>query len=380
MAGKKGGGKKAGGKKQKEADAAAATLLKITQLKELKGSYASNCKFFVAEPQAPLVKRIETELKNADGPEDIDKIILGSLSLAPNDIYSMTTTFDRYSALSGLYLWKTKTDLKGLEALASFLCTHPTVASLHLMDCQITPVAARHVQTICKTSVGLRALVVDHNPLGTEGLSAIFAGIQENPASVIQKASFRYCEAGSTAADAVGAALASNATLTELQLDGNFLGDAGIGLLARYLRSNTTLKSLFIAANQISNVFPSAAPPIPTPYLTGRTEPIPPSSRPPLPNAQTPLAQFCAALASENGSLTFLDLRGNHIGNTGAEHVLEMLKSRKALLGGKQAEGMMVYVTERMSEDLFEKIWELNDAMAGSGAKKGKGGKKGKKK
>ncbi|KAJ3163065.1 NACHT, LRR and PYD domains-containing protein 4 [Geranomyces michiganensis] len=376
MGGKKGGAKKAGGKKQKEADAAAANLLKITQLKELKGNYVSNCKFFVTEPQAPLVKRIETELKNADGPEEIDKIILGSMNLAPNDIYSMTTTFDRYSALSGLYLWKTRVDSKGLEALASFLCTHPTVASLHLMDCQITPVAARHVQTICKTSTGLRALVIDHNPLGTEGLSAIFAGIQENPASVIQKASFRYCEAGSATADAVGAALASNATLLELQLDGNFLADAGIGLLARYMRSNSTLKSLFLAANQINNVFPSAPPSIPIPYPAGRSE-LP--SLPPLPNAQTPFAQFCAAVATENVSLTFLDLRGNHIGNAGAELLLEMLKSRKTLLSGRQGEGMMVYVTERMSEDLFEKIWELNDAMAGSGAKKGKGGKKGKK-
>ncbi|KAJ3010281.1 RNA-DNA hybrid ribonuclease [Thoreauomyces humboldtii] len=415
-----------GGKKAKEAEAAAAALARVTQLKELRTAYAAQCKFFVAEPLPSLVKRIETELKSADGPEDIDKLILSQMSLNPGDVYSLTTTMNAYSALTGIYIWRAKVDIKGLEALANFLTSHPTVATLHLMDCQITAVAAKHVQTICRSSTGLKSLLMDHNPLGAEGIGVIFAGIQDNPATVLQRGSFRYCEATPAAADSIGCALAVNATITELQLDGNFLGDAGLGLLSRHMRSNATLQSLYLAANQISNRNPPPASSLVAPGSTSSL-PFQPSSShngrmvggggggggggaaasdpfaaplstfsaataTPLGTSQvsmttptgssgaTPLSRFCATVATDAPTLTFLDLRGNHVGDAGAELILEMLKSRKALLAAKQAEGLVVWVTERMSEDLFEKIWELNDAMAGSGAKKGgKGGKKGKK-
>ncbi|KND00251.1 uncharacterized protein SPPG_04582 [Spizellomyces punctatus DAOM BR117] len=358
-------GKGAPAKKKKEAEQEAVNQIKAAQLKQLKAEYASKCKHFVTEPMPALVKRIDQELKRSDGYEDIDKIILNSMSLSPNDVYSITTTFHSYAALGGIYIWRASVETKGLEALADFLTSHPTVSVLHLMDCQITPQMARPLRSICHLSTGLKTLVLDHNPLGAEGVGMICAGIRENKASALVRLSFRYCEAGSAAAESLGTAL--NGCLQELQFDGNFLGDSGLIPLTKYLRRNSTLTILHIAANQISN----------SPLI-----PIPVNSSFPALNHQnqpTPLSTFCAMMGTENTTITLLDLRGNHIGSQGAEHVLEMLKSRKSLFTAKQAEPLLAMVSERMSEAMFDNIWDLNDAMAISGKKGGKG-KKGKKK
>ncbi|KAI8910599.1 hypothetical protein DFJ77DRAFT_470322 [Powellomyces hirtus] len=381
-------------KKQKEADLLAATLQRTQRLKDLRTAYTAHCKLFVTEPQPLLVRRIDGELKNPDGPEEIEKLILSQLHLAPNDVYSMTTTFNAYAALSGIYLWRAKVESKGLEALANFVSTHATITTLHLLGCHLTASASTHIATIARTAAGLQTLVVDHNPLGSAGIAAVFAGVRANRDSRLVKASCRYCDAGPPAAESIGVALAENRTIVELQLDGNFLGDAGLEHLARHLAHNTTLQTLCLAANQIRNASASgsgvpaassssyltphrksnanSSAPITTTTTTTTDHSLSPASLPP----PTPLAAFCTTLATTTTTLSFLDLRGNHIGNSGADLVLDMLLTRKNK--SLSAAPLLVYVTERMSEDRFERIWELNDAMAATG-KKGKGAKKGKK-
>lgn len=87
----------------------------------------------------------------------------------------------------------------------------------------------------------------------------------------------------------------------------------------------------------------------------------------------TPLARFCASIASENTTLEVLDLRGNHVGDSGGQHILDMLKARKALFLAKQAGPLKVHISERMSEATFEAIWDLNDSMVVKGRKGRKG-------
>ncbi|TPX55056.1 hypothetical protein PhCBS80983_g05645 [Powellomyces hirtus] len=402
MGGKKGISKPPS-KKQKEADLVAASLQRTQRLKDLRTAYTAHCRLFVTEPQPLLVRRIDGELRNPDGPEEIDKLILSQLHLAPNDVYSMTTTFNAYAALSGIYLWRAKVESKGLEALAGFVSTHATITTLHLLGCHLTASAATHIATIARTAAGLHTLVVDHNPLGSAGIAAVFAGVRAHRDSRLVKASCRYCDAGPPAAESIAVALAENRTIVELQLDGNFLGDAGLEHLARHLAHNTTLQTLCLAANQIRNASASGGVPAAaaasylTPHRKSNANSAPtttttttstdqqplypaPASLPP----PTPLAAFCTTLATTTTTLSFLDLRGNHIGNTGADLVLDMLLTRKSLLAAAAAAAaapapLLVYVTERMSEDRFERIWDLNDAMAATG-KKGKGAKKGNKK
>jgi hypothetical protein len=58
---------------------------------------------------------------------------------------------------------------------------------------------------------------------------------------------------GTTAAQALGEALAVNTRLKSLRLCANVIGNRGCTAIASGLRQNTTLLSLFLAANSISN-------------------------------------------------------------------------------------------------------------------------------
>ncbi|KAI8815853.1 uncharacterized protein EV422DRAFT_338796 [Fimicolochytrium jonesii] len=374
-------------KKAKEAEAAALALARFTALKQMKTDYGANAKFFVTDPIPVLVKRIEGELKKGEGGEDIDKLILTQLHLTPNDIHSLTTTFDAYAALSGIYLWRAKVAPKGLESLSGFLISHPTVSTLHLMDCGLTAATAGHLARICREARGVRVLCADHNPLGEEGVRVVFEGMREGgrDGAGLVRASFRYCEAGAGAAEMVGEVLGGCKGLIDLNLEGNLLSDAGLLALARALGTNTTLKSLSLATNQIINRDISLPQPTFTISSSSTTRGGAPTLStaalpPPLPTTTTtrptPLSTLTTALATQNTTLTFLDFRGNHIGTPGGLLILDMLKSRKALVGQKQAEGLVVWISERMSEEVFEGVWECNEAMMGSGGKKGKKGKK----
>ncbi|KAJ3186035.1 NACHT, LRR and PYD domains-containing protein 12 [Gaertneriomyces sp. JEL0708] len=351
--------------KRKEAELEAQAQTKLAQLKQLRQDYAGNCRHFVAEPLPAIVRRIDQEIKRTDGyPENVDKVILNSLSLAPNDVYSITTTFDAYAALSGIYIWRAEVNAKALEALSQFISTHPSVTILHLIDCGITAKNAERLALLARSNT-LTTLSLDHNPLGSEGVNLVFAAIRDNPLVALQRLSLRYCDATTQAAESAGATLATNTSIQDLDLTGNFISDYGLVPFATYLRTNSSLQVLRLAANQISNTIAAQVP--------GQiTQKVP---------SLTPLASFCATIATEATGLSLLDFRGNHMGDPGAECLLEMLKTRKTLALAKQCEPLVVLISERMSEKLFESIWEVNEGMRTlASKKKGKGKKGGKKK
>ncbi|KAJ3035826.1 RNA-DNA hybrid ribonuclease [Rhizophlyctis rosea] len=380
---KKKGGKAASAKKKKEAELEAAAQLRITELKALRISYGNNCKHFITEPIPAVVKRID---KAVTEKEDIDKVILNSMTLTLNDMYSFSTTFQAYSALGFVCFWMTRLDAKGLAALAKFFEVHPKVSTLHLIDCGITPATAGYLARIASMSPSVSTLVLDHNPLGSAGINAIFGGIRENKGTVLKRVSLRYCEGGVEGAEGIGVTLAGNITITEMDLTGNTITDDGLIPFATYLPQNTTLQILSLAANQIQNrPSPSFTPPLPASYPTPLSQPPPlltiPGSTPdlpplPAPLPTTPFAHFCISIGSLNSTLTRLDLRSNHVGDAGGECIVEMLKARKGLVAAKRGAGMEVLISERMREEMFDRIWDLNDAMAVAGGKGKKGGKK----
>lgn len=134
------------------------------------------------------------------------------MSLAPNDVHAITTTFDSYGALSALYIWRAKIEGNGVEALASFVSPHPNLRVLHLIGCNLTPSAAGHIGKLCRDSGKLKVLVLDHNPL-KEGIGVIFAALQENSTSTLEKLSLCYCECSAEGADMIGITLGGNASI-----------------------------------------------------------------------------------------------------------------------------------------------------------------------
>ncbi|KAG4099443.1 RNI-like protein [Neocallimastix lanati (nom. inval.)] len=93
------------------------------------------------------------------------------------------------------------------------------------------------------------------------------------------------------------------------------------------------------------------------------------------------LTYLADAISREESAMTYLDLRGNNIGNNGGEIMLQALRTRKAQLTAKKNASpvLICQVTERMSYDIFSKIFEINKFMIDQEKKKNGKKKKGKK-
>ncbi|KAJ3211835.1 RNA-DNA hybrid ribonuclease [Dinochytrium kinnereticum] len=369
--------------KAKEAEEAAAQI-KLQELKALRTSYAFNCKRFITEPLPMLSKRIDKSIQTS---EELDKIIVSNCVLSLSDVYSLTSTFSAYPALTSVCLWRAKIDGKGVETLSKMVVTHPMLKTLHLVDCGLTHADAEHISSICCGAKTLETLVLDHNPLGTSGTIIVFNALMRTPATLLSKISIKFCDIGPKAADTISAFLSGNTSLTksELDLSYNRLGDDGVIPLARALAASKSLKMLNLTANQITdrenglNSSPGTITGV-LKVLDVNTQQV---VKAPVTAEITAVGLLCASLATENNGLLDLDLRGNHIGQRGGECVLEMMKARKQLAAAKRAEPLKVHVTERMGGDLFEEIMNMNDVMDDllkKGAKKGGGKKGGKKK
>ncbi|KAJ3210535.1 NACHT, LRR and PYD domains-containing protein 4 [Entophlyctis luteolus] len=364
-------------------------LQKVAALKKLKADYPVQCKKFITEPLSAVVKKIDKGLQST---EEIDKIIISSYSLIPSDIWALYATFDSYLALNSICLWSSLLDSRGLDALAKFATGHQSISTLHLIDCKIMPQMTIHLSHILKDSKTLTTIVLDHNGLGSTGAVNVFVGLRNNPINPgpLKSLSLRYCDIGSKAAETIASTLAMNNSLTFLDLTGNCIGDDGLFPIAKALATNATLKTLNLSANNIQNRELGFNPYHAPPSLAAQqqqaaarpsTSPLTPSAQTPAVSSQTSITVLCAVLATVNTGLSVLDLSGNHIGVAGGECILEMLKTRKPLAAGKKCESLQVDVTERMGEELYGDVMDMNDVMEDIAKKNTKaGGGKGKKK
>ncbi|KAJ3200789.1 NACHT, LRR and PYD domains-containing protein 14 [Clydaea vesicula] len=318
------------------------------------------------------------------------------MTVSFNDLYATTTTFQNYEQLNFVCLWMAKIDARGLQALAIFFTIHPTVSTLHLIDCGITSEMSCSLATICKEAKSLKNFVVDHNPIGSKGASQIFNGIRDHSSIIsgLQNLSLKYCECDIDCAESLALMLSNNIFLTTLDLTGNYLEDESLFLIAETLKQNKTLTTLSLAANGILvheniGLMPPNEQNAATPLSNGLGMKMSSKGRPSISagdikkikifdSAVTFPGVQCLSqsLSTFNTTLRVLDLSGNHFGNQAGEEVLKMLQARKS-----KSSPLVCHVTERLTVDLFEKIWELNNSMTSlsgkkSGKKSSKGGKK----
>ncbi|KAJ1560384.1 hypothetical protein HK405_007290 [Cladochytrium tenue] len=374
-----------------EGDLAAAQA-RLQDLRRLRAAYVAQCKRFVVEPLPVVLRRIDKALQAV---EDIDKLVINNCKLSPPDTHALIQTFSGYSPLTALHFWVSELDAQSLEVLTrsgtGSPAALPGLATLHLLDCGVAAGPGAHrIREALVASRTLAALVLDHNPLGTDGVAAVFAGLgSAGAAAALRTCSLRYCDAGPDAAGAVAAALATNTTLTDLDLTGNRIGDEGLVRLAQALCGNATLRVLGLASNNITDR-EKVLPPLPAAGAgddsgiaagDGGIGSAPPAGGAAAP--RTSVTYLCEALGTRNRGLGRLDLRGNAIGECGGRGVAEMLRVRRAAASGRRAEPLEVLVSERMPAPLFEEILDLDDAMvemARKAQKGGGGGKKGGKK
>jgi hypothetical protein len=158
-------------------------------------------------------------------------------------------------------------------------------------------------------------------------------------------------------------------------MTGNQIKDGGLTPIANALATNTTLQILNLAANGIAESYEVYG------VLSAKDLAINQENENPaitLNEASRDiegLIALCDVLARRNTGLGVLDLQGNHIGEQATIRIKDMLKERKHSMSSIKACPLVCHVSERVSEELFTDVLELNAGMSAQGSK----GKKGKK-
>ena len=167
----------------------------------------------------------------------------------------------------------------GCMAIASALMEHKTLADLRLQCNYIGTAGARRLGSCLKANRALTALNLYHNDLGVDGVrelaaafvdggnttlsTLVLSATQPGELGGVAIAAILFdnssltrldmsgqangCGIGSIGARKLAAALRRNAALTNLNVEGNGIGDAGVRAIAKALREeNRTMKALGI--------------------------------------------------------------------------------------------------------------------------------------
>jgi len=250
---KKGKGKNKGKKEEEEEEI---LLIKLFEIKRLRTAYLRQCKHFVTMPNEQVLKKIERyhslEFLSSND-EFLDKLIIDSCQMNCNDMYALSTSFQNFKYLKTLCLWNVQMDKGAYIAMDKFLSRHKYIEVFQFLYCNCNAENSTYLASILRNTESLQDISLDHNPLHGEGITNLFLGIKENPASKLKKLSLRYCEASGEFCEAIIPLLGGNKTITELDLCGNFIGQEGVMFLATALMNNNVLKVLNLSSNNITD-------------------------------------------------------------------------------------------------------------------------------
>ncbi|KAL1520434.1 hypothetical protein AB1Y20_022017 [Prymnesium parvum] len=276
-----------------------------------------------APPQDATVRLKEKELAVASLLHQ-DKVDLGDCHLRKNDSILVAHAVRTSSRLVTLDLNRNNIGAEGAAHIAEALKTNATLTSIHLYGNKIGAEGAAHIAEALKTNTTLTSLDLYGNNIGAEGAAHIAEALKTNATltsfnlksapplrrrdrHATYPTARRPCLAlplshtliniGAEGAAHIAEALKTNATLTSLDLAANDIGAEGAAHIAEALKTNTTLTSLHLYGNKI----------------------------------EAEGAAHIAEALKTNATLTSLHLYGNNIGAEGAAHVAEALKTNATL-------------------------------------------------
>ncbi len=145
----------------------------------------------------------------------------------------------------------------------------------------------------------LTELCIDGNYVGDEGVSAVCEAIQSNKETKLASLYFSDNGIGPVGANAVAAMVAVTGALTKLSLAWNELGEEGTKAICEALKQNKTLKELDLSGRD--NIGGEAG------------------------------AEHVADMLGVNGALTKMSLAENKLGEEGTKAICEALKQNKTL-------------------------------------------------
>ncbi|KAJ1328471.1 hypothetical protein BSLG_010203 [Batrachochytrium salamandrivorans] len=295
--------------------------------KDLRVSYLAFCKQYLTHPLPGVLKRIDSAI---DKSEDIIHVIVSESCVRSNDIAAIRCTFRKYTPLASISFWRTRFQDSGLSTLVAAVMMKQTLVSLQLVGNYLNETHAPTLARLCSETNKLKTLVVDHNHFG-KGCVYIIEALCNNPATVLQKLSMRYCAMDAGASPALGALISKQPTLCTLDIGGNSLRDHGLPPLSSALSGCKTLRSLGLAFNEISDT---------------------------VVNSTLPFADLCKSIGSS--SLILVDLGGNFFGDHGMDKIFDVQKLRRTRWAAGKGAPLKIVVPERANNKVFNEIMKLN--------------------
>ena len=158
-----------------------------------------------------------------------------------------------------MQLWGAPVGDQGARRLADALPELPAVRTLCLYNCQLTPHGCTFLSTYLaqRDTCTLTALTLDHNRIGTEGLSNLMLGMKRHCA--LSKLSLAYCELDVTACPVIRSLLLlPSSNLNSLVLRGNALTHTVLASLADSVRNGSCVTTVDLTSTSICCVHEKA--------------------------------------------------------------------------------------------------------------------------
>ena len=165
---------------------------------------------------------------------------------------SFTDSFPSYTGLRNLQLWGAPVGDQGARRLADALPQLPAVRTLCLYNCQLTAHGCTFISTYLsqRDSCTLTALTLDHNRIGTEGLSNLMLGMKRHCA--LAMLSLAYCELDVSACPLVQTLLLlPSSNLSSVVLRGNALTHVALATLANAVRDGSNVSTVDLTSTGI---------------------------------------------------------------------------------------------------------------------------------
>lgn len=252
-----------------------------------------------------------------------------------------------YTLLDSIRLWRTNAGDDGTAAIAEVLRLGGSECKITYLEILNDNIGARGAMALGSAlsygnNLSLLTLKLDFNKeLGTSGLAHLCRGLRTN--STLKNLYLGCCNITTEGGSHLAEVLSFNKSRLELlNVSGNKLGGAGLSLICKGLESNTVLESLCLADNMIESTEEG---------LAG-------------------IADLRDLLVSPTSALTSIDLLSNRIGEAGATILVPALGEENTRI-----KEFLVDLTLPMP--LFMLIFRRPGGKKG---KKGKGGGKKKKK
>jgi Ran GTPase-activating protein (RanGAP) involved in mRNA processing and transport len=226
--------------------------------------------------------------------------------------------------------------------LVDFIITRRELKNIDLVGVTIPKSEELHIPRMAMHMQNIVQLSLDHTDLSRVA-NQVLQALGENTLTSLVTLSMRYCNLHSTCAKSLGNYISKTSSLINLYLCGNKLRDESLSSIAKAIGQHPSLKHLDLAFNEIEDRI-----------LQG----------------ESPFQLLCQS-AGTNRQLIRLNVAGNFFDQEGFQAVIGSLESRKQLLDAGVAPSLQIDVPERIDNEMFERVMQMNALLQGK-SKKGK--------